>query len=108
MAKIRLYGCIFLVLLLLNCINGFSQYHLKIICVDKDSLFTQKNLGLLSSFKNMGSCMEYINQLPASMEAKGFATVSLDSIRYDSLEAIVRLFLGDQFKWSHIHTQQTD
>ncbi len=108
MAKLRLYDCILLLLLLLGCVNGFSQYHLKIVCIDKDSLFTQKNLGLVSSFKSMASCAEYINQLPAYLEAKGFATVSLDSIRYDSSEAFVRLYLGDEFKWSHIHTLQTD
>jgi outer membrane protein assembly factor BamA len=52
--------------------------------------------------------MEYVNQLPASLEAKGFATVSLDSIRYDSSEAFVRLYLGDVFKWSHILTLPSD
>ena len=52
--------------------------------------------------------MEYVNQLPASLEAKGFATVSLDSIRYDSTEAFVRLYLGDLFKWSHILTLPSD
>src|ERR1700730_12904260 len=108
MTKLRLYRCTFLLLLLMGCLNAFSQYQLKIICIDRDSLFNQENLGLQSSFKNRAVCTQYIYELPVLIQKKGFATASIDSIRYDSAVAFVHLYLGDTLKWSHLITKKND
>src|SRR5580765_6438350 len=108
MTKLRLYGCTFLLLLLLGCLNGFSQYQLKVICIDRDSVFDQKNLGLQSSFKNKDACVEYIYKIPALLHAKGLATASIDTISFDSLQANVHLYIGDTYKWGHINTKPDD
>ncbi|MBS1599727.1 MAG: BamA/TamA family outer membrane protein [Bacteroidetes bacterium] len=107
MTKLRLYGFT-LVLLLLSCVCGFSQYKLKVICVDRDSVFDQKNIGLQSDFKTKDACIEYIYKIPSMIRAKGFATASIDSIHVDSLQADVRLYIGDTYRWGHISTKPED
>lgn len=42
------------------------------------------------------------------LQGKGFLTASLDSVRLDSLSGVVALFLGEQYKWGHIHTLAAD
>jgi len=108
MTKLRLYGCTVLLLLLFGCLNGFSQYQLKVICIDRDSVFDQKNMGLQSNFKNKDACIEYIYKIPSLLQSKGFATASIDTIRVDSLEADVHLYIGDTYKWGHILTKPDD
>ena len=108
MTKLRLYGCTLFFLLLLSCQSGYSQYQLKVICVDRDSLFNQQNLNLTASFRNRTSCLQYIDQIPDLLQNRGFAGASLDSVSYDSARALVRLYLGEAFSWAHIRTRSTD
>jgi len=98
MTKLRLYGFT-LLLLLLGWLNSYSQYQLKISCIDRDSVFDQKNMGLQSNFKNKDACIEYIYKIPSLLQAKGFATASIDTISIDSVQANVRLYIGDTYKW---------
>ena len=108
MTKLRLYHFTLLLLLLISCLDVFSQYRLQVVCVDKDSIFDQRNLGLQSAFKNRDGCVEYIYKIPSLLESKGFATASIDSIQYDSLQAIVHLYIGDMYKWAHINSKRDD
>jgi len=108
MAKLRLYNGALFLLLMLSCGTGFSQYRLKVVCLDRDSLFNQQNLGLTPAFRNQSSCLTYIDQLPDLLQSKGFAGSSIDSIRFDSIEAVVNLYLGDAYTWSHIRTGRSD
>ena len=59
MTKLGLYGCTLLLLILLY-LPGYSQYQLRVVCVDRDSVFNQKNLGLQTAFKNRDACAAYI------------------------------------------------
>lgn len=88
--------------------NGFSQYKLNIVCVNPDSAFSQKNLKLQSSFKNREACTEYIYELPELLHSKGFENTSIDSIRFDSTQAFIQLYIGEALTWSHIHTKKED
>jgi len=107
MTKLGLYGCTLLLLILLY-LPGYSQYQLRVVCVDRDSVFNQKNLGLQTAFKNRDACAAYIYQIPAMLQARGFATASVDSVHYDSLHAIINLYIGDVYKWGHISTRRED
>jgi len=106
MTKLRLYGCT--AFLLMACLHGLSQYKLTISLVDRDSLFTQSNLGLSGNFKDRTSCTAYIYKIPSLLQTKGFSTVSIDSTHYDSLSAFIRLYLGQTFKVNNIHTKRDD
>jgi outer membrane protein assembly factor BamA len=107
MSKLLLYALI--VLPLLGCGSAsFAQYRLRIVCEDRDSLFDQKNLGLTGSFNGMNACAEYINRLPSLLQAKGFAAASVDSVAYDSSQALVHLYIGDLFRWAQIQVHHSD
>ncbi|MEP6749948.1 MAG: BamA/TamA family outer membrane protein [Bacteroidota bacterium] len=81
-----------------------AQYKLKFIPVDKDSAFLVNTLGLQSSFPNRSLCNQYINNLPATLQAKGYPTASVDSVWADSSAAVVKLFTGEAYKLAHINT----
>ena len=105
MTKLRGYGII--AFMLLSHLQGWSQYHLQILPVDKDSGFVKK-LNLTTTFKSREACAEYLISIPALLQAKGFVTASLDSIRYDSSKAIVRLYTGNPYRWAQINTKSVD
>jgi len=65
-------------------------------------------MGLQSNFKNKDACIEYIYKIPSLLQAKGFATASIDTISIDSVQANVRLYIGDTYKWGHIRTTPED
>lgn len=105
MAKLRLYCCLILVIC---SFRGYGQYQLKVITVDKDSLFLAKTIALQVSFKDRSTCVTYIDAIPSLLKTKGFINASLDSVYEDSLNAFVALYMGDAFKWARIKTKSTD
>src|SRR5215831_3761535 len=107
MTKLRLLVSIPAFLLLASQLTAQNSYRLFIRCVDKDSAFIA-NEGVPAAFINRISCTEYINQLPGILRSKGFVTVSLDSVRYDSTYANVVLYAGDIYKWAKIDASQVD
>jgi outer membrane protein assembly factor BamA len=106
--KLRGYGRMLLLLLLLSGYRGFSQYRLNIQPVDKDSLFVRNKLSLPATFKNRAACSEFIASLPSVLQVKGFMTASVDSVGYDSAAATIRLYLGPVYRWAHISTRKID
>ena len=101
--------------LLLTVIISFQQiagaqstYSLNAKCVDRSPEFLKNELGLQTEFSTRSSCIDYVNKLPADLQAKGFVTASLDSISFDSTSANVVVYLGQQYKWAHINTAVTD
>lgn len=85
-----------------------QQYHLAVRGVDRDSAFITGNLGIVTSFSNRFACIEYVTQLPASLQSKGYVTASLDSVFYDTASARLVLFVGDIYKWTQIDASGID
>lgn len=98
---------VFVALFILPFIAG-AQYPLRILPVDKDSLFIKDTLKLQTSFRNSGICGEYINKLPSLLMAKGYPAASVDSTRYDSLSATIHLFIGEPIKWAYLNIDSVD
>jgi outer membrane protein assembly factor BamA len=83
------------------CQKNFSVfYHFS----DKDTSYNFQHLDLKTSFENKEIAEEYMNKLPQTLLAKGFAAASVDSVFYDSLKAFVTIYLGKKYKWSKIIT----
>ena len=80
-----------------------GQYQLKILPVDKDSVFI-KTLGLQQDFPSRLTCMQYIDNLIPGLQAKGYPSASADSVWFDSTSATIKLFFGETFKLAHINT----
>src|SRR4051794_33603452 len=103
MAKLTRYGWI-AVMSMLMCsavprkLCAQSSYRLVIHPTDKDSLFLTQVLVLKSVFLSRLQCEQYIERLPATMQAKGYISSSVDSISFSVTHADVFLFVGEQYK----------
>ncbi len=69
---------------------------------------TAELLQLEGKFTSRPEAESYLNNLPTLLQAKGYITSSIDNIIYDSSQAKVQLYLGEQYKWAKISTQPKD
>jgi outer membrane protein assembly factor BamA len=60
------------------------------------------NFPLPEKFASRAQCEKYLQALPSEMLSKGYLSASIDSIRYDSLSATIRLFAGSAYTWKHL------
>lgn len=108
MAKLRLQILVSVFLLFSVRTVAQSNFPLHISSIDKDSTLIVSGLGLQTVFTNRNDCVNYINQLPAFLQARGYVTASLDSIVYDSAYAKVVIYVGDKYEWAQLDTKQID
>ncbi|HEX2532873.1 MAG TPA: hypothetical protein VHK69_04000, partial [Chitinophagaceae bacterium] len=85
-----------------------ESYAVRYRGVDADSVRLQQGLTLTTAFPSREGAAGYISGLPALLRGKGYLTASVDSVTYDSLEARVVLFLGEQYKWARLRTDTAD
>lgn len=85
-----------------------NEYKLIIKLVDKDSLFNVKSLALKTNFVNMPQCADYINQLPALLNIKGYMAASVDKTVLDTNFASIELYLGLQQQWVTLNTDSIE
>lgn len=108
-----------LFLVVISCFHAFgvfaqTKYPLFIHLTGKDNTDTightakLKQLRLTTSFPTKSLCIDYINKLPGLLSGKGFPTASVDSVYFDSVSAHIDLYLGQQYKWAQINTNQVD
>jgi outer membrane protein assembly factor BamA len=108
MLKVQGYCRLLLWIIFLSPFTGWAQYGLHIIPVDKDSVFIQKQLGLITSFKARQTCSEYVYSLLPLLQAKGYVAASIDSVTYGDKSASLRLYVGEAWRWAQIDTRHTD
>jgi len=101
------YSIIIIVYLFIS-ITATAQYQLRIQYVDKDSAFDALSLKLQAGFTDRMACNIYINQLPAQLNAKGYAAASIDSVSFDSTFAIIQLYVGKQQHWVMLNIDSID
>jgi outer membrane protein assembly factor BamA len=104
----RLVKWVTVVLLLLAGQAVIAQYRLNVLPVDKDTVFVSNTLGLQTSFPNRALCLRYIDNLPTTLQAKGYPTASIDSLWIDSTAASILLFVGESYKLAHVSIQPSD
>ncbi|NML19501.1 BamA/TamA family outer membrane protein [Pseudoflavitalea sp. G-6-1-2] len=85
-----------------------AQYVLHIIPVDRDSTFIRDSLRLQTHFKARLQCEEYVAKLPDILKLKGYPVVSVDSVRYDSADATMELYIGAALRWATLKTDSMD
>jgi outer membrane protein assembly factor BamA len=114
MPKLPLYivhtGRILIISLFLSLVyhTAFPQYRLQYEPVDRDSAFVAGKLHLQSQFRSRFLAEQYISQLKAQLITRGFPTSSIDSVRYDSADATVYLYVGEPFTIGGINTSSID
>ncbi len=107
MTKLKLQISVAFCLLHTIGLMAQEKFPLYIAPVDKDSAFIT-GLGIQTDFNTRTDCINYISQLPAYLQAKGFVTASMDSIHYDTSYARVVLYIGNKYEWAHLDTKQID
>ncbi len=107
MTKLRTHILAFVFLLI--CVKATAQqlYSLHIRSVDRDST-ALSSLGLKTTFNNRNECVNYVNQLPQFLHARGYVTASADTTQYDSLSARVVLFVGERYEWARLDASDID
>lgn len=95
-----------IIVLLLTGLSAASQknYFLKIIPIDKDAVFVTNILKPDTAFINKNDCILYVNSIQPILQAKGYITASVDSVKYDSTSAVAMLYIGEVYRWSSITT----
>jgi outer membrane protein assembly factor BamA len=83
--KLRLSGACFALslILCLTFTKASGQFVLQVHPVDKDSAFIH-SLKLQSAFRTKDQLNKYVDQLPSLLQARGYATASIDSVFVDS------------------------
>lgn len=77
-----------------------TSYPLRLRGADKDSATLVSQTGIQTNFTSRIACMEYMARLTGLLQAKGYVTASVDSIRYDSACASAVIFAGEQYRWA--------
>ncbi len=99
-----------IILIVHLCISTYAvaQYQLRIDYVDKDSIFQPQALKLRTNFSSLFQCQEYVNKLPELLNLKGYASASIDNIRYDTNFAQIQLYLGAQQNRVQLRTDSVE
>lgn len=100
----RLRKFVLCILMLCLTIMASAQYALKIVPVDKDSVFITGTLGLQTDFASRMACVQYINNLTGNLLEKGYPAASVDSAAFDSASATIKLYIGEAYKLAFINT----
>ncbi|WP_018628371.1 POTRA domain-containing protein [Niabella aurantiaca] len=102
MAKVQYH--LTLLLFLWTGFHAASQnrYALIIDPADQDSNFVKGTLGIKTDFINQDDCRQYTGQLLSLLQAKGYVTASIDSLRFDSTFAYMQLFTGLRYAWDSL------
>jgi outer membrane protein assembly factor BamA len=98
------------VVLLLSQLHLAAQYQyiLHIHGADRDSAAIINNIGVRNAFPTRMECVAYVTQLPATLQAKGYATASIDSLVFDSADAHIVLYIGERYQWSSLDITNID
>ena len=88
MRKYRLQISVLLALLTAICTQGQEKYTLRVRYADSLSALMEDTSLVQQTFSTRIECSNYLAQLPARLQARGFVTASLDSIRFDSTYAV--------------------
>ncbi len=103
MAKLKHLA--FALLLMCKMAAGQTPYPVHYTVADSATAAT----GLLQKeFTDRLAAMQYVAQLPAFLQSKGYVTASIDSARFDSLSAKVALFIGQPYQWAAVATAAED
>ncbi len=74
----------------------------------KDTLQNLETLGLRMGFPSRNDCILYMESLGKQQVINGYVTFSVDSVRFDSLQAEAWIYAGERYKWAAITVKPDD
>ena len=108
MTKLRLQISVILFLISAARIAAQNSYVLQVRGVDKEAAAIIAATGLQTSFPNRMAATDYMARFPSLLQAQGYVTASVDSLRFETTSAQVVIFLGDQYKWAELNANSID
>ncbi len=97
-----------LIFLSVTTISAQKKYIINYQLSGGDTINKVQQLGLKTSFDGKEFATLYLIALPQTLVSRGFPGASIDSVVYDSTQANVSLYLGEQYKWVQINTDSVD
>ncbi|RYZ55378.1 MAG: hypothetical protein EOO14_13320 [Chitinophagaceae bacterium] len=107
MAKVKQRIGVLWVLTLLWWGASAQVYPVRYIASATDSA-QLASLSLPSTFQSRFEANAYLAGLLPLLQGKGYLTASIDSMRVDSAQASVDLYLGESYQWGTLRTAQKD
>lgn len=107
-AKLLIYRFVAVVIGSLITVAAVAQFSLDIQPVESNKAKTIADIKLRTSFKTRVEALQYLQQLPAFLQAKGYLSSSIDSAAEKESSLIVYLFLGEQYQWKQLITTETN
>ena len=107
MAKLTYLTTLLLVLTFGASAQG-EGYWIRYFPADTDSAGFLRQTGAASKRASRLEADAYLAGLPAQLRAQGYLAASIDSLRLDSAEARVWLFLGPRYQWARVRTRPAD
>ncbi len=75
---------------------------LSVRLVDTITQASLQSLSLVPVFPSKEACLRYVQQLPEALKMKGFLSASVDSVKGDSNNLTIHLFLGKRYTWNRL------
>ncbi len=92
----------------MTCAAAQENYPLRVRFSEVVEDLRKQELKIPAIFSSQLSCTEYINRLPGRLQALGYVTASVDSVRIDSAGAEIVLFVGELYKWAILDVSGTE
>lgn len=108
MLKTRLQISVFILLLAANSLFGQSKYQLIYKGADSLSDATIPKLGLSSHFPSPMNSTEYVYNLVALLQAKGYVSASIDNLQTKGDTTFILLYTGNLYRWAHLSASGVD
>jgi outer membrane protein assembly factor BamA len=110
MAKVLSYKFYLNLLWLLLCINVSAQnnYQLIITTVDKSTAGSSPINALKTTFPNKQQCIDYVKKIPSLLQAKGYISASIDTLKVGEKSASILLFIGEMYQLANLRVADKD
>ncbi len=83
----------------INQLQAQKTYTLSVRPVDTASAAALPKLNLTRSFSSKTNCLQYVDQLPSLLGAKGYISASVDAVQEDTSGVVIDLFTGKRYTW---------
>ncbi len=106
--KLLRYMCLWATVFLFTVHTVAQNTFLKVQYADKTDTFIQQQIGIKNQFTTTQSCIDYIERLPAYLQAKGYLSASVDSVAKQENTFTAFLFVGEKYIWKRLTVRETD
>ncbi len=99
----RIFKVLFCSFCCVICINLTAQRTCYLYVEPVDTIqYKLLKIKLAQVFPSRKNCIQYVEQLPDMLRAKGYLSASVDSVMEDTASLTIHLFTGKQYTWKYL------